>query len=174
MDSINEVQVLTNIRLSQAQKYILAKLVLPNSTPLTSYEEISSGKNIVANRDILIKLEMLKLGANEAEITDKGINALKNENLVDNNNSLTQQGEQYAYATSLEDIEKIAAQEQKEPQKPAPELGNTAETPVGGPQQPTEIAREQDPGGPALESWAMISDIHNEFIKKQFIKKYLK
>lgn len=174
MDKINEVQVLTNIRLSHAQKFVLAKLMLPNATPLTSYESVSSGKNVVANRNVLIKLGMVKVGANEAQITEKGKDALKNENLVDDMGTLTPQGEQYAYATDLEDLAKIAAKDQKDPETPAPELGTTQETPPGGAQQPTEIASQNDAGTPMPETWSMISDMQTELSEKRFIKKHSK
>lgn len=167
MDKINEVQVLTNIRLSHAQKFVLGKLSLPNVTPLTAYSSVSNDKNIVANRDVLVKLGMVKLGDNEAEITEKGIAAMQNEGLTDETGNLTDLGEQYAYAKDLEAVEQIAAQE-KSPEVPAPEQEIPPET------KPMGISSQnvQDSTKVSFESWTMVSDIQNELSEKEFLKNH--
>lgn len=168
MDTINETQVLTNIRLSHAQKFVLAKLTLPNLTPLTAYEHISTGKNIVANRDILIKLGMVKVGQNEAEITEKGTQALQNENLIDDMGNLTEQGEGYAYAKDLVAIEKLAAKE-KPPEVPEPEISDMEK-----PQVPVAAGASSPDAGVqdvSFESWSMISAMQEELSEKEFLKK---
>jgi len=164
MENISEVQVLTNVRLSHAQKYVLAKLMLPNQTPLIAYTNVSTGKNVVANRDVLVKLGMVIVGANEAEITEQGKAALQNENLVDDMGNLTPQGEQYAYAKDLAAVEQIAAQE-KPPEMPSPEAEPAQEP------KPMGIAPEDTRSAEiSFESWSMISSIQEELMQKEFLK----
>ncbi len=171
MNTINEIQVLTNIRLSQAQKYVLTKLVLPNTTPLTSYESVSTGKNVVANRNILVKLGMVQVGDNEARITEKGMSALKNENLIDDSGALTPQGEEYAYAENLEDVEKLAA---KQPEKPQTGMAqDTSPITQAAAQQPKQIATPPaDISFP--ESGSLIYDMETLLSEKYFIEKHPK
>ncbi len=173
MNEINEVQILTNVRLSQAQKFILTKLMLPNATPLTSYEQTSDGKNIVANRDVLIKLGMVQVGQNEAQITEKGQSALQNEALIDDTGNLTQEGEQYAYAEKLEDVETLADQGQR-PEEPNTGQDLTQARP-DGPSPVAGIATQSDAEAkPSFESWEMISDIQEALTRKQFIENHSK
>lgn len=159
MNIITEVQVLTNIQLSQAQKLILSKLMLPEKTPLTSYEQVSSGRNMVANRDTLVQLGMITVGDNTAEITDKGQNAARNENLVDDMGTLTSQGETYAYAKDLNDIADMD-QQNNEPMNNNPEveepkpMGNTARDSVAN---------------MGFESWNMIKTAQHKLSEQEFM-----
>ena len=173
MEKLNEKQVLTNVRLSHAQKYILAKLLLPNQTPLTAYGHVSTGKNVVANRDVLVKLGMVLVGENEAEITDKGIDAMKNANLADETGALTPEGEKYGYAKSLKDIEKIAADAQP-PETPAPELGAEEpmeRPPMGNASQEDKRSSSQVDFDMAMgESWSMITEMQESINEEEFLK----
>lgn len=153
MTILSEIQILTNIRLSDIQKYILAKLVLPNATPLTKYSEISGNKNLVANRDLLVKLGMIKLGANEAEITEKGLTALRNENIIDENGNLTPTGEIYAYSKTPEEAERKIEQQTEEP-PPSPE-----ETNVPGPETVVADVNKENPLD-LPESFNLIKEIN--------------
>jgi len=171
MEKINETPVLTNVSLSQAQKYILTKLMLPNATPLTSYEQTTADRNIVANRDVLVKLGMMQVGDNEAQITEKGQEALRNEALVDGGGNLTPDGEQYAYAESLADIEKVVGQGK---QPPEPDTGQDfTQAKPDGTSPASGIATQSDSEvAPSFESWAMVSDIHETLEHKLFIDKH--
>jgi len=167
MEKINEVQILTNVRLSHAQKFILSKLMLPEKTPLTSFEQVSTGRNILSNRDILIKLGMLIVGENEAEITEKGKEALRNENLIDDMDNLTDQGEQYAYAKDLAEVERLAAQE-KEPEMP--DL-NHKQSEIEEPKPIGNTAQDQQAAGP-FEQWSMINDAQSILKESEFLEEY--
>ena len=116
MKTVTEKQVHGNISLSHTQKYVLAKLI-SSPTPLTAYESVSNGRNIVAARDQLTGLGVMQHEEGEAVITDSGMEAMREENLVDDAVQLTPEGEQYGYASSPEDIQKIAAQN-KDPVPP--------------------------------------------------------
>lgn len=175
-NNLNEVRTLNNVLLSEAQKFILTKLLLPEATPLTSYSSISAGKNIVANRDILVKLGMLTLGDNEAEITDTGIAALKNEGLVDDSGELSDLGQRYAYAEDLEAVEKISAEQKAPDQTPAP-ANQQGEPPAPGSDgtPPMGIANQSDAEAkPSFEAWSMVTDFQQELAKKSFLEKHTK
>jgi len=113
MVKINESQILTNVRLSIAQKYVLSKIHLPTQTPLTAFSSVSDNENVVAARQGLEKLEMVGVDEtkNEAWITEKGKAALRNENLIDEMDNLTPEGEQYAYAKTFADAEQISVKD---------------------------------------------------------------
>ena len=168
MNKINEVQRPTNIMLSVAQKFVLTKLMLPEAeSTLIAYKRVSTGRNIVAARDVLIKQGMLIVGANEAQITEKGQEALKNENLIDDMGTLTPQGEEYAYAEDLEAAEKIMASP-KQPEMPA--LGQEAEVEPPKPMGNTS----QDTQSGMAESWSMISTAQADLNELGFIKSHSK
>ncbi len=172
-NNLNEARILSNVLLSEAQKFILTKLLLPESTPVLNYQNISVGKNIVANRDILVKLGMLILGDNEAEITPSGIAALKNEGLVDDAGQLTDFGERYAYAKDLAAVEKISAEMKTPGQREQPELSNQSEPPVPGSDgtPPMGLATQSDQDAkPSFEAWSMVVEFQEEVTKKSFLK----
>lgn len=176
-NNLDEARTLGNVLLSEAQKFILTKLLLPDSTPLLGYQNISVGKNIVANRDVLVKLGMLTLGDNEAEITEAGTEALRNEGLVDEAGQLSDLGERYAYAEDLEAVEKISAEMQapgaiqpagpdKQGEPPAP--GSDGTPPMGIANQSDQEAK------PSFESWSMVTEFQQELSKRTFLKNHKK
>jgi len=157
MDKLNEANVLTNIRLSQAQKYVLSKLKLPDTTPHLSYGQLSAGRNIVANRDILVKLGMVVVGDNTATITDKGTDALRNEALIDDTGALTKLGKQYAYAENLNDLSSFTNDTTNAPE---PSEKIPASDPPGAGAVPSASIAKQSDGEvkPSFEAWQMIYD----------------
>lgn len=176
-NNLDEARTIGNVLLSEAQKFILTKLLLPNSTPLLGYQNISVGKNIVANRDVLVKLGMITLGDKEAEITEAGIEALRNEGLVDDSGQLTDLGERYAYAKDLEDVEKISA-EMTAPNamKPAgPDQQGEPPAPGSEGTPPMGIANQSDKEvQPSFEAWSMVTEFQEELTKKTFLDKHKK
>jgi len=174
---LDEARTLGNVLLSEAQKFILTKLLLPDSTPLLGYQNISVGKNIVANRDILVKLGMLTLGDNEAAITDSGIEALRNEGLVDETGQLTDLGERYAYAEDLEAVEKISAEMKAPGQQQPPNLDNQSEPPAPGSDgtPPMGIASQSDQEAkPSFEAWSMVAEFQEKIKNHDFLKNHKK
>jgi len=175
--NLNEVRILNNVLLSEAQKFILTKLLLPDATPVTNYSSISAGKNLVANRDILVKLGLLTLGENEADITETGIAALKNEGLASDTGELTDLGQRYAYAPDLEAVEKISAEFKAPDQTPTSDNNQQSEPPAPGSEgtPPMGIANQSDQEAkPSFEAWSMVTDFEEEFTKKSFLNKYKK
>jgi len=172
MDISNEAQVLTNIRLSTTQKFILTKLALPNETAVVSYNRISSGRNLVANRDVLVKLGLIQINNNEAVITNKGKQALGDEGLTDNG-VLTKIGNEYAYADTVVDAGKLAINDPA-PIEPTTEFKK--EPPPGEGVTPSISAAYQPDGeaSPSFESWEMIANSQEVLFRKEFLRKHKK
>ena len=171
MVKINEKQILTNVRLSIAQKYVLAKIYLPTQTPLTAFSSVSGNANIAGARETLEKLGMVEVDEtkNEAWITEKGKAALRNENLIDDTDNLTPAGEKFAYAKNFADAEKAAAQE-KLPQVPSPEqpseVDNTSPPPMG------ISPNSQQPFSFESCAWSMIAEVQEELTQAEFLRLY--
>jgi len=175
MDIVNEKRVHGNISLSHTQKYVLAKLIA-SPTPLTAYESVSNGRNVVAARDQLTGLGLMQYQENEAVISDSGMEAMREENLVDDMGNLTDEGEQYGYASGPEDVEKLAAQN-KQPELPDnPAEPQNADTQQQGAGQPNPFAGTPATSGSAdgnmsLESLSLILEINILLKEQQFLKK---
>ncbi len=172
LDQAAPPQEANNIRLSQAQKFVLAKLLLPDATPLTSYEQTSGSRNIVANRDTLEKLEMVEIAPNSATITDKGTEALKQEGLVDDMGSLTPLGEKYAFAPDLNAIGDIAAAQKDELQGMGQGQDQTSTSEPPADKQMNDMPQQLETPTGALESWSMISDMQSELSENLFMRKH--
>jgi hypothetical protein len=177
MDTINEVKILTNVRLSETQKFILAKLVLPESTPHSVYSQITTNKNIVVDRDTLAELGLLYVDddAEEAEITDEGKEALENANLIDPTGVLTPEGEKYAYAANMEELYKATEQEPQgsaseqtpeSPSEPSPEP-----SPMGISPEDQRVSLDSTAKNAFAESWSMIAEAQEELNQREFLKK---
>lgn len=78
------------------QKRVLTK-IKSAATPEVAATEISKGNHLVTARDMLIKLNMITVDDNKAEITSQGEQIMKNQNLVDDMGELTDEGQKYAY-----------------------------------------------------------------------------
>ncbi len=98
MNLLYEIQILNNIQLSGIQKAILAKIIAA-PTPELAYAQISNGINFVASRDILQKLQLIDIHNNVASITKEGKRIMKNENLIDSEDELTPDGQQFVDET---------------------------------------------------------------------------
>lgn len=89
--------MLDTIRLSDTQKRVIAKIIAA-PTPKVAAEEISDGDNMIKARDILMDLGLITMSLDDhAELTDNGRQVARDENLVDETDNLTPDGEKYAY-----------------------------------------------------------------------------
>lgn len=95
---ISEKQLIPNLRLTEFQKKVLAKIKAA-PTPKVAGEEISSGEQLVAARDALLKFNpsLIEFIRGEASLTSYGEKVLKDENIVDDTNGLTPVGKDLAY-----------------------------------------------------------------------------
>lgn len=103
MKKITETRTLSTIHLSDMQKSVLSKII-GSATPETAVEEISDGRNMVANRDILLKLGLIQTTERDAVVTDAGKEVMRDENLIDDSDQLTQDGQQYSQAKDPNDL----------------------------------------------------------------------
>lgn len=115
MNILNEKQLLSTIHLSDIQKVILAKIVAA-ATDQVALEEISKGRNLVANRNILSKLGLINVTNNQASLTDNGIQIMKKENIIGDDNTLTDEGSKYAEVNDVYDLKDI--DQENEPEEP--------------------------------------------------------
>jgi len=173
MNIINEKEIETAISLGNTQKYVLAKLIA-SETEQMAYEAVSRGRNIVAARDQLAGQNLMFFDDENqsASITDVGTEVLKKEGLVDDMGQLTEQGNQFAYAESPEDIEEIGAQNASPemPQQATPDMKPS--TPMGDGQGSAGMGALDVGGGEApMESWSMISEMNDALNEKEFLKK---
>lgn len=100
-------RILTTLHLSDIQKQVLAK-VKASPNPQIAWEEISSAANDVdenyaAARDILADLGLLQVGEGTIDLTDKGLQSLKDANLVDDMGELTDEGTKLAAVGNEDD-----------------------------------------------------------------------
>lgn len=97
---ILEKQMLTNVRLTDAQKEVLCKLYMNRDTPQVGMEDISNAenaRNLIAARDLLVKLDLLDETEEGYVPSDKGVDVMQDFNLVDEGGELTDTGEEFAY-----------------------------------------------------------------------------
>lgn len=78
------------------QKAVLSKTVAA-ATPQVAASEISKDQHLLTSRDMLVKLGLLTVQDNQAEVTPQGIEIMRNQNLLDDAGNLTPEGEKYAH-----------------------------------------------------------------------------
>lgn len=95
---LNEVQILNSVHPTDNQKRVLAKIAAsPTST--VAAEEISNNQNMIAARDMLMKLGLITVNNGEAEMTERGAQVAVDENIIDDNGELTKTGQAFAYTS---------------------------------------------------------------------------
>jgi hypothetical protein len=135
--------MLTGIHPTENQKRVLATIIASPS-PKVAGEKISGDENMVAARNILMKLGVITFSGGNAELTDKGQQIAQDENIADESGQLTDTGNAL-----------IHGEEGMEPQQPPqPELGMPP-PPQGGEQPGLEL------GGPppGFESFSLLRDL---------------
>lgn len=121
--NLNEVRVLTTVRLSETQKIVMVRVVSADN-PHVAYESLNEGRNLVAASKELTQLGLLEIMQGEANITDKGTQVLTNEGLVDEMGELTEEGQKYA-------TEKGPSEKGKDTQPPQPTEQGAEQPPMG-------------------------------------------
>jgi hypothetical protein len=117
------MRLLSAVHPTTNQKRVLAK-ILAAPTPTVAGEEISKDANLVAARNMLMKLGVITFANNEATLTDRGQQIAVDENIADQSGQLTQVGQQLAYtnAQNQQDGDQAGAPPQQ-PEAPAPDAG---------------------------------------------------
>ena len=83
MKKLNETQVLSTVHLSDTQKVVMSKIVA-SPTEQVAQEEISNGRNTVAARDALMKLELINVTDDSVTITEVGQKVMKDQHHANN------------------------------------------------------------------------------------------
>lgn len=85
------MHLLNTLRPSLFQKQVLARIV-GAATPKLAAAAIASSRNLMAARDMLVKLGAIAIMDDTAELTDKGMQLATDENIVDQSGGLTDVG----------------------------------------------------------------------------------
>lgn len=104
MTKLFEGAVLTSIRLTDNQKKVLTR-ILNAPTEQLGYEAVTTEKKAITAGNILSKLGLLTLDAanNKAIVTDAGKEVMRNENLIDDSDELTDEGNEFAFDAKEDD-----------------------------------------------------------------------
>jgi hypothetical protein len=153
---INEVRVLTNVRLSETQKIVMTRIVAADN-PHVAYEGVNEGRNLVSSAKELVQIGLIELFQGQANITDKGNQVLQNEGLTDESGELTEQGDQYA-------SQKGPSEKGKDAEPPEP-------TETGAPQEPAagqeDMGMEDGEDEMQMNSFSLISDMEDKLLLKE-------
>lgn len=101
------MRMLNTVRLTTTQKRVIAKIVNA-ATPKLASEAISTSENLIAARNLLVKLNIIDIINDEATLTQGGIALAQDEDIADAEGGLTQNGEELAFGDD-------ATNKQKEP-----------------------------------------------------------
>jgi hypothetical protein len=88
---ITETRVLTTVHLTDNQKKVLST-IRAAATPTVAVEQISGDDNMNAAKKELLSLQLIAEVPDGIEITEKGMEIMKDANLVDNAGELTADG----------------------------------------------------------------------------------
>lgn len=143
------MRILTNVRLSDSQKIVMARAIIAE-TPQIAYENINEGINLRAAALELHKLGLLNYDADDTYVTESGKDVLRDENIIDETDQLTEDGERYA--------------EMEGPSEIKDDDGAPPEVP---PQEEDPMAKEL--GLP--EQWGLLGSIADEVGFEEQLKK---
>lgn len=138
------MRIMSAVHPTANQKRVLAKIAAA-PTPTVAGEEISKDANLVAARNMLMKLGVITFDDHEAALTDSGTQIATEENIIGPDGQLTQAGKQLAYTN--------AANKPDSDQTAAP-VGQPA---PGGTPAPT-AAPPADPGL-SLEGYSLLKEL---------------
>jgi hypothetical protein len=128
---LTEIRILSGIHPTDNQKRVLA-IIIASPSPKVANEELTGDENLMAARNILMKLGVITVVDGTAELTDKGTQIAQDERITDETGQLTDLGNELAHST----------EEPQPGEQPMPEL---PEEPMPG--MPGE---EPMPGGQAM------------------------
>jgi len=85
------MRILSSIHPSATQKQVIA-LILAAATPKLAAESLAGSQNLIAARNMLMKLGIINFAAGEASLTDAGMRIATEENIADEMGELTDAG----------------------------------------------------------------------------------
>jgi hypothetical protein len=83
---------LPTLRPTQTQLQVLAKIIASHDVPARAAADISVGPNMVAARNMLMKLNLITYVPNSAGLTDRGQQFAREQNIIDDGGQLTPVG----------------------------------------------------------------------------------
>jgi predicted transcriptional regulator len=89
------MKLLQTMKLTDTQKQVLCKIVA-SPTELTALESIK-GNNMVEAKNMLLDLGLITFDDNEISITEQGLQLMRDYNLIDQQDQLTDEGSKHAF-----------------------------------------------------------------------------
>lgn len=134
---------LTNVTLTDQQKQLLVKIITA-ATPHAAGKEVRNGQQAMEAAKTLIDLGIINYSNDEVTVTDAGKGYMRDENLIDDTEQLTQYGQQL------------------QGQDPSGDLTAPPPPPQASAEQPTEDPAEDDifDDLPKTESYDLLSIIN--------------
>lgn len=86
-----------NIILSKTQRKVIAEIIASPS-PRIVFDKLLGNPNDIAARDFLKRKKLIKVTNNGITMTDLGIQLAKEENIIDDSERLTPEGEALAFS----------------------------------------------------------------------------
>lgn len=99
------MKLLSTVRLTDNQKRVFAKIAAA-PTPTVASEKISADANLISARNSLMKLGLITLSDDSAEITDTGYDVAQKNDVLDDSHQLTELGNKFAFTDSKNQPEK--------------------------------------------------------------------
>lgn len=87
------INLTENVTLNLHQKYVLLQVHLAE-TPVLAYEQINKTESDIKARQMLHRMGYIRLGYNQAALTDEGEDAVIEYGLVDDTGEITEAGEE--------------------------------------------------------------------------------
>ena len=120
---------------------VIAKIVASQDVPARAAAEISANTNMIAARNLLMKLNVITYTDNSASLTDIGQQLARDQNIVDEGGQLTDEGNKLASATS----------DGKQPKETPPQQDNS----MGG-MPPPDMGGDINAPMPGMESFSAL------------------
>lgn len=109
------MRLLSTLRPTSNQLRVIAKIAASQDVPARAAAEISSSANLIAARNLLMKLNVITYTDNSATLTDIGQQLAQEQNITDEGGQLTDEGNKLAASESNGKPDKeIPAQNQEQ------------------------------------------------------------
>lgn len=148
------MRILSTIHPTENQKRVLAKIAASPNSDVAGHQ-ISGDANLVAARNMLMKLDIITYVDGEATLTDKGQQISAEENITDETGQLTDMGKKLAYTDPDEKPDNdMTAQQQGGPEMGMP--GEMGMGTPGGPEMGISGGNELN-----IESYSILKELLN-------------
>lgn len=109
------MRILSTVHPTENQKRVLAKIIASPNAKIAG-DQISGNANLVAARNMLMKLGIISFVDGDAILTDRGQEISTEENISDETGQLTSDGKKLAYTDPDEQPDNDMTAQQMEPQ----------------------------------------------------------